>query len=100
MTTTYFYTYLKSLLLLCFGILLSDVNQTELKKEFESNIWDLVQTMNAEQKVNNSKGKCKESLNIALCLLQTPKRLVPHTTVDQLHVLKVHRECFPQQQKP
>lgn len=61
MTSTYFYTYFKSLLLLCFGILLSDINQIQLNKEFEFNIWDLVQIVNAEDIVNHSKGKCKEA---------------------------------------
>lgn len=61
MTSTYFYTYFKSLLLLCFGILLSDINQIQLNKEFEFNIWDLVQIVNAEDTVNHSKGKCKEA---------------------------------------
>lgn len=61
MTSTYFYTYFKSLLLLCFGILLSDINPIQLNKEFEFNIWDLVQIVNAEDTVNHSKGKCKEA---------------------------------------
>lgn len=61
MTSTYFYMYFKSLLLLCFGILLSDINQIQLNKEFEFNIWDLVQIVNAENMVNHSKGKCKKA---------------------------------------
>lgn len=61
MTSTYFYTYFKSLLLLCFGTLLSDIKQIQLNKEPESNIWDLVQIADAEDKVNHSKSKCKKA---------------------------------------
>lgn len=57
MTSTEFYTYFKSLLLLCYGILLSDNNQTQLNKELELNIQDLVQIVNAEDRVNHSRSK-------------------------------------------